>query len=92
MNPNLVLSQSGALWNRSFLDLRSEETIAQILDRGSLSDWRALFSLCPSDPGLRARVLRVVTKVPLAYGHFFLAALSNLGEAVDLGRVLPRQI
>jgi len=34
------LTHSPALWNRSHLDLRSDEILAQILDRGSMDDWR----------------------------------------------------
>ncbi len=77
------LESSRALWNRAYLDLRSEETIAQILDRGELSDWRELYRLARGDSALRERMHRVVRRVPLAYGHFWLAALANIGEAVD---------
>ena len=34
------LAHSRALWNRTHLDLRSDEILAQILDRGSMDDWR----------------------------------------------------
>ncbi|HVT45748.1 MAG TPA: hypothetical protein VMT00_15320 [Thermoanaerobaculia bacterium] len=83
------LESSIALWNRSYLDLRSEEVIAQILDRGELRDWRALYRLAAEDPALRARIHRVVLRVPLAWGHFWLAALGNLGEPIDWSAPLP---
>lgn len=85
-----ALSTSRALWNRSELDLRSLETLAQILDRGELQAWRELAELCLEDGALRARVRRVVLSVPLAYGHFWLAALANMGEPVELDAELPR--
>lgn len=83
------LDSSIALWNRSHLDLRSEEIIAQILDRGEPRDWRELYRLARLDPELRARIHRVVLRVPLAYGHFWLAALAALGERVDWLVSLP---
>jgi len=83
------LESSQALWNRSYLDLRSEETIAQILDRGSVSDWRALYRLAGEDLALRDRIHRVVLRVPLPFGHFWLAALGNLGVSVDWSVALP---
>ena len=85
------LESSPALWNRAYLDLRSEETIAQILDRGDLSDWREIYRLAREDPALRERMHRVVRRVPLAYGHFWLTALANIGEAVDWRASLPRE-
>ncbi len=83
------LESSPALWNRAYLDLRSEETIAQILDRGELVDWRELYRLARHDTALRDRIHRVVLRVPLAFGHFWLAALINLGEPVDWSVILP---
>ena len=35
-----AMDRSQALWNRSRLDLRSDEQLAQLLDRGELSAWR----------------------------------------------------
>jgi hypothetical protein len=58
------LESSPALWNRAYLDLRSEETIAQILDRGTLEDWRELVRLARNDQMLRERIHRVVLRVP----------------------------
>ena len=85
------LESSPALWNRAYLDLRSEETLAQILDRGELADWRALYRLAREDVALRARLHRVVRQVPLAFGHFWLAALGNLGEPVDWSAPFPSE-
>lgn len=84
-----ALASSRALWNRSHLDLGSEEIIAQILDRGELDAWRDLYRLARDDEELRQRILRVVAKVPLAHGHFWLAALASLGELVDMSMTLP---
>jgi hypothetical protein len=79
-----------ALWNRSSVDLRSSEIIAQILDRGCLDDWRQLYKLCAQDRALRQRVADCVFSVPLAYGHFWLAALTSLGEDVRIDGRLPK--
>lgn len=86
MNP---LSQSRALWNRSSLDLRSDEILAQIIDRGSLEDWRALFDLARGEPALRQRIAALVRRVPLPLPHFWLAALGSPGEDVDVGQLTP---
>ena len=83
------LERSGALWNRDRLDLRSEETLAQILDRGSLDDWRALYRLAEEDAELRARLRRVVERVPLGYPYLWRTALRSLGEPVDLDARVP---
>ena len=79
-----TLDRSRALWNRSKLDLRSEETLAQILDRGDLDDWRALYRLAQQDADLRTRLNRVILRVPLGYPHFWRLALRSVGESVDL--------
>jgi hypothetical protein len=81
------LSQSLALWNRDRLDLRSDEVLAQILDRGELEAWRELYRLA-SGPGeeaaaLRRRILRICRTVPLSFPHFFIAAMGALGEPVE---------
>jgi hypothetical protein len=78
-----------ALWNRDGLDLRSDEVLAQILDRGELADWRELYRLALGDPQLRARIRRLVGTVPLPLPHFWLAALASLGEAVDFDVSVP---
>lgn len=77
------LEQSRALWNRSRLDLRSDEVLAQILDRGDLDDWRELYGLAAHDPSLRRRIVRVCTSVPVAMPHLFIAAMAALGEPVE---------
>ncbi len=51
-----TLASSAALWNRDRLDLSSDEILAQLLDRGDLGDWRALFDLASRHPGLRRRI------------------------------------
>jgi hypothetical protein len=84
------LDDSPALWNRSHLDLRSDEILAQILDRGTLADWRELFALARTDRALRERIVRVVRTVPLPLPRLWLAAMAELGEAIDLGTELPR--
>ena len=84
-----VLETSRALWNRTDLDLRSDEALAQILDRGEVSAWRALYRLSRTDRELRTRILRVVLTVPLPMPHFWLAALAGLGEPVDMDAVVP---
>lgn len=77
------LEQSRALWNRSRLDLRSDEVLAQILDRGDIDDWRKLYRLAAHDPLLRRRIARVCTSVPIAMPHLFIAAMAALGEPVE---------
>ena len=83
------LDDSPALWNRSHLDLRSDEILAQILDRGTLADWRDLFALARDDAALRQRILRIVHTVPLPLPRLWLAAMAELGEPVDLCAELP---
>lgn len=81
------LGQSRALWNRSHLDLESDEVLAQLLDRGELAAWRELYRLAarPSEEGarLRRRILRLCRTVPLAFPHLFIAAMAALGEEVE---------
>ncbi len=84
-----ALSHSRALWNRSHLDLRSLEILAQILDRGELQDWRELYALARDDQELRARMATVVRTVPLAFGPFWRAALRSLGDSIDSNETLP---
>ena len=83
------LNTSRALWNRSRLELESDEVLAQILDRGEFSAWRELYRFASTDPALRARIKRIVLTVPLPLPRLWLAALANLGEPVDLAAVLP---
>ena len=83
------LLRSRALWNRTRLDLASDEVLAQLLDRGEMTAWRELYALCRDDETLRRRVYRVVLTVPLPLPRFWLAALASLGESIDLAVPLP---
>lgn len=83
------LESSSALWNRSRLDLRSDEVLAQILDRGEMAAWRELYRMARTDPSLRKRIVSLVHRVPLPLPHFWLAALKTLGEDVDVGAETP---
>ncbi len=86
-NPLDILGRSRALWNRDRLDPESDETLAQILDRGTLADWQALFALLKREgndgKALRERVHRLLYKVPLAHPYFWLSVLAGLGREVD---------
>ncbi|HZN39669.1 MAG TPA: hypothetical protein VFD82_12745 [Planctomycetota bacterium] len=86
------LEKSQALWNRTHLDLRSDEILAQILDRGSMDDWRELYALAVADPALRQRICRVIATVPLPLPRLWLSALAVLGEPVDPGMPLPVRV
>jgi hypothetical protein len=70
-------------WNRSRLELRSDEVLAQLLDRGDLAAWQELYGLLAADPELRRRLLALLRRVPLPYPAFWLAALASLGEPID---------
>ena len=87
------MSESGeasrALWNRSGLGIDSDEVLAQLLDRGTMADWRSLYRRAESDPRLRARLRQIVLTVPLPLPRFWLAALVSLGESVDLSSPVP---
>ena len=76
-------------WNRSRLDLRSDEVLAQILDRGDLAAWKELYALAAEDAPLRQRILTVIQQVPLPYPAFWLAALASLGEKIDWSATRP---
>lgn len=80
---HIVLSESPALWNRSGLDLVSDEVLAQLLDRGRVCDWRALYQLAVEEPALRSRIVRLCQTVPIGFAHLFLAAMAGLGEPVE---------
>ena len=84
-----ALSQSRALWNRATLRLDSDETLAQILDRGELRAWRALYRMARDDAEFRARIRRVVETVPVGMPHFWKAALASLGEVIEYDRIPP---
>lgn len=83
------LEHSRALWNRTGLELASDEVLAQLLDRGDMGDWRELYRLMRDDAALRRRVHALLLAVPLPLPHFWLAALSALGEDVDVGAKTP---
>lgn len=84
-----MLETSRALWNRSGLVLESDEVLAQLLDRGQMSDWRALYCMAKADVRLRSRIQRIILTVPLSLPHFWLAALASLGEPVDWYAPVP---
>jgi hypothetical protein len=84
-----ALERSRALWNRDVLDLRSDEVLAQLLDRGEMAAWRDLYDMARADAEFRARIHRIVLTVPLPLPHFWLAALGSLGQAVDFGAPVP---
>jgi hypothetical protein len=76
-------------WNRSRLDLGSDEVLAQVLDRGDLAAWRELYALAAKDPQLRRRILALVGRVPLPFPAYWRAAMASLGEQVDWLAPLP---
>jgi hypothetical protein len=84
-----AIETSRALWNRSGADLESDEVLAQLLDRGEVAAWRALYRMARTDAHLRARIKRIVLTVPVPLPHFWLAALASLGEPVDIGAEVP---
>ena len=86
----MQLGASKALWNRSSLDLRSDEQLAQLMDRGSLADWRVLRDLALADALLRARMRKIVEQVEIGFPGFWLATLASLGESVDWALPLPK--
>jgi hypothetical protein len=85
-----MLASSRALWNRTQLVLDSDEVLAQLLDRGSLDDWRELYHIAKVDPEVRRRIAVTIARVPLPMPHFWLSALAALGEHVDHDAALPR--
>jgi len=86
-----AIERSRALWNRSHVDLRSDEVLAQLLDRGELPAWRELYRLAAGDPELRRRMAAIVHRAPIAYPYFWLAALQSLGEPIDWSASVPRE-
>lgn len=84
-----ALERSRALWSRSSLGLRSDETLAQIMDRGEMAAWKELYQIAQTDVGLRRRMARVIREVPLGLPHFWMAALASLGEEVDFDMPVP---
>jgi hypothetical protein len=84
-----ALERAVVRWNRTRLDLASDETLAQVMDRGDLAAWRELYALAANDPLLRRRILSLVERVPLPFPGFWRAAMSSLGERVDWLAPLP---
>lgn len=84
------IAGSRAFWNRSTVDLRSDEQLAQLMDRGALADWAELYSLARADSDLRQRMKRIVEEVELGFPGFWLALLASTGERVDWDRPLPK--
>jgi len=84
------LSGSKAFWNRSSVDLRSDEQLAQLMDRGSVEDWAVLRDLALEDAALRSRMREIVERVEIGFPGFWLALLASMGEPVDWDRPLPR--
>lgn len=83
MSARFDLSRSRALWNRSRLDLRSDEVLAQILDRGEIEAWREIYRMAAGDPALRRRILRLCKTAPLPFPQLWIAAMAALGEPID---------
>jgi hypothetical protein len=87
------LSASQALWNRSRLELASDEVLAQILDQGELEAWRELYRLASGTgaeaASLRRRILRLCRTVPLSFPHVFIAAMGALGEPTEPYPAVP---
>ena len=77
------LAGSPALWNRTQADLASDEVLAQVLDCGTIQDWRVVYRLARDSPELRKRILRLCRIVPIAYPNLFIAAMGALGENTD---------
>jgi len=72
------------------VDLRSDEQLTQLMDRGALADWAELHSLAQTDSNLRQRMMRIVEHVELGFPGFWLALLASMGERVDWDRPLPK--
>jgi len=81
------LSRSQALWNRTGLVLESDEVLAQLLDRGEIEAWRALYRMASGSgedaARLRRRILRLCQTVPLSFPHLFIAAMGALDGSVE---------
>jgi hypothetical protein len=76
-------------WNRDRLEMASDDVLAQLLDRGDLTAYRALYKLAAADAGLRRRLVALIGRVPLPYPGFWRAALASLGEPIDWRAPLP---
>jgi hypothetical protein len=87
-----ALERTLLTWNRSRVDLASDEILAQVLDRGDLAAWRELYALAARDADLRRRIAVLLGRVPLPYPGFWRAALASLGEPVDWTIPLPSDV
>jgi len=85
-----ALASSKAMWNRSTVDLRSDEQLAQLMDRGSLADWAELRNVATTDASLRARMRTITETVEIGFPGFWLALLTSMGEPVDWNLPLPK--
>jgi hypothetical protein len=83
------LDTSRALWNRSRMTIESDEVLAQILDRGGITEWREVYRLCRHDRALRLRIANIVQRIPVALPRLWLAALADLGEPIDVSAPVP---
>jgi len=87
------LSRSRALWNRTGLDLESDDVLAQLLDRGELAAWRQLYRLASGTGAeaatLRRRILRLCQTVPLSFPHLFIAAVEALEGPIEPYPTVP---
>lgn len=83
------LESSRALWNLERADIESDEVVAQVLDRGEMAAWRALYRRARTDAVLRKRIIRILLTVPVPLPRFWLAALADLGEEVDVAAPVP---
>lgn len=77
-----LTEHSPALWNRARFDLRSDEILAQVLDRGGLAEWREMYALAATDADLRRRIAHIAVTVPIGYPGFWVASMAALGESV----------
>jgi hypothetical protein len=74
------------------LGLASDEVLAQVLDRGEPSAWRALYALAREDLELRsriARIARLVATVPPPISAVLALGARESREAVDFDAPLP---
>jgi len=55
-------------WNRSRLDLRSDEMLAQILDRGDVAAWQELYDLAARDVASLGEAIDWTLPLPLDEG------------------------
>jgi hypothetical protein len=67
----------------------SDEVLAQILERGTIAEWREVYRRAEVDSLLRQRLSQLVLTVPLPLPRFWLAALGNLGADVDVAASVP---